>query len=79
LDYNHFFMFLWSGRHKKIQKYFFTNYFLLYLVAIIVIIALYTKKNILIIRCRIYKNWFDIRKSKISQEIRNQIENGVQI
>jgi hypothetical protein len=53
-------MFERTGKHKKKQKNIFFNYFLIYLVAIIVIIALYTKNIILIIRCRINRNCFDI-------------------
>jgi hypothetical protein len=45
-------MFEEEGRHKKI-KITLLNYFLLYLDAIIVIIALYAKNIILIIHCRI--------------------------
>jgi hypothetical protein len=53
-------MFVRTGKHKKKQKTFFFNYFLIYLVAILVIIALCTKHIILIIRCRINRNCFDI-------------------
>jgi hypothetical protein len=53
-------MFERTGKHKKKQKNIFFNYFLIYLVAIIVIITLYTKNIILIIRCRINRNCFDI-------------------
>ena len=53
-------MFERTGKHKKKQKNIFFNYFLIYLVAIIVIIALNTKNIILIIRCRINRNCFDI-------------------
>jgi hypothetical protein len=53
-------MFVRTGKHKKKQKNIFFNYFLIYLVALIVIIALYTKNIILIIRCRINRNCFDI-------------------
>jgi hypothetical protein len=42
-------MFLWAQRLKKNKKNFFLNYFLLFLVAKIVIIALYTKKTLLIL------------------------------
>ena len=42
------------------QKKLFFNYFLLYLVATIVIIALYTKNNILIFRCQIYRICLEI-------------------
>jgi hypothetical protein len=53
-------MFLETGRDKKIKKNFFFKYFLLYLVAIIVIFALYTKKTFFIIHCRIYRICLDI-------------------
>jgi hypothetical protein len=43
LDYNPFFYVCRGRKTQKNQKNFFSNYFLLYLVAIIVIFALYTK------------------------------------
>ena len=59
-DYNPFFYVFRDRKTQKNQKNFFFNYFLLYLVAIIVIFALYTKKFLLIIRCRIYRICLDI-------------------
>jgi hypothetical protein len=39
-------MFVGTGKHKKKQKSIFFSYFLIYLVSLIVIIALYTKNII---------------------------------
>ena len=66
LDYYPLF-YVFRGREtQNNQKKLFFNYFLLYLVATIVIIALYTKNNMLIFRCRIYRICLEIVSKKFS-------------
>ena len=60
LDYYPLFYVFRGRKTQNNQKKLFFNYFLLYLVATIVIIALYTKNNILIFRYRIYRVCLEI-------------------